>query len=254
MSPKTQKIGETTVSAIGYGAMGISTAYGSVLLVGEQMKVLTSCVLVVGSERSEVFRVTKFGMILGEPLPDGRRVCGDPEEAVKKLDESLAKLGVDHVDLWCLHRADKTVPIERTVAAMAEQVRAGKVRYLGLSEVSADTLRRAHAAHPIAALQVEYSAFTLDIEDNKTGLLKTPRELGVEIVAYSPVGHGLVTGAINIMENMAAKLSVKEVEEIRTQVVHADSTIGPRYPAALVELLLGDTPPLDQWSSNVRGS
>ncbi|KAI1782971.1 Aldo/keto reductase [Ganoderma leucocontextum] len=215
-----RKIGEAAMSAIGYGAMGISTAYGSVLPDEERMKVRralpSGCThwdtadvygdseeligkwLKKSGKRNGIFLATKFGMVLGEPPLDGRRVCGDREYAAKKLNESLRKLGVEHMDLWYLHRADKTVPIERTVPAMAEQVRqAGKVKYLGLSEVSADTLRHAHpGVNPITALEVEYSAFTMDIDDDKTGLLKTACELGVKVVAYSPVGRGLLTGAM----------------------------------------------------------
>ncbi|PFH45389.1 hypothetical protein AMATHDRAFT_71740, partial [Amanita thiersii Skay4041] len=108
--------------------------------------------------------------------------------------KSLKRLGVDKVDLYYLHRADPLVPIERTVGAMAELVKAGKVKYLGLSEISANTLRRAHAVHPIAAVQVEYSPFVLDIEDEKIGLLKACRELGVAVIAYSPLGRGMLTG------------------------------------------------------------
>jgi aryl-alcohol dehydrogenase-like predicted oxidoreductase len=100
---------------------------------------------------------------------------------------------VDTVDLYYLHRPDTKTPIEETVTAMAELVKAGKVKYIGLSEVSSSTLRRAHAIHPIAALQVEYSPFTLDIEDPKLDLLKTARELGVAVIAYSPLGRGLFT-------------------------------------------------------------
>lgn len=121
-------------------------------------------------------------------------IRGDPEYVHEAINRSLSRLGVDYVDLYYLHRADRTVPIEHTVAAMAELVRAGKVKHIGLSEISASTLRRAHAVHPISAIEVEYSPFTLDIEDESIGLLKTARELGVKIVAYSPLGRGLLTG------------------------------------------------------------
>ncbi|KAJ7204999.1 NADP-dependent oxidoreductase domain-containing protein [Mycena pura] len=107
---------------------------------------------------------------------------------------SLKRLGVEYIDLFYQHRVDPKVPIEVTVGAMAELVKEGKVKYLGLSECSAKALRRAHAVHPISALQIEYSPFFLDIEDPKVALLKTARELGVTIVAYSPLGRGLLTG------------------------------------------------------------
>jgi len=121
-------------------------------------------------------------------------INGSPEYINQSIEKSLRRLGVDSVDLYYLHRPDPTTPIEHTVGAMAELVKAGKVKYLGLSECSAATLRRAHAVHPIAALQVEYSPFTLDIEDDKIALLKTARELGIAIVAYAPLGRGLLTG------------------------------------------------------------
>lgn len=142
-------------------------------------------------KRNEIFLATKFG--LASDIP-GRLVCGDPEYVPNALEKSLNRLGVDHVDLYYLHRPDQQVPIELTIGAMAKLVEAGKVKYLGLSECSVDTLRRAHAVHPITALQVEYSPFTLDIEWEKVGLLKAARELGITIVAYSPLGRGMLTG------------------------------------------------------------
>jgi len=121
-------------------------------------------------------------------------VNGSPAYAKESLERSLKRLSVDSIDLFYLHRPDVTTPIEHTIIAMAEFVKTGKVKYLGLSECSAATLRRAHAVHPIAAVQVEYSPFTLDIEDDKIGVLKTARELGIAIIAYSPLGRGLLTG------------------------------------------------------------
>jgi aryl-alcohol dehydrogenase-like predicted oxidoreductase len=136
---------------------------------------------------------TKFG---NERLPDGTRVGinGRPEYVRSACDASLTRLGVDVIDLYYQHRVDKTVPIEETVGAMAELVTAGKVRHLGLSEASVDTIRRAHAVHPITALQTEYSLFTRDIEDD---ILPTIRELGIGLVPYSPLGRGLLTGTIS---------------------------------------------------------
>ncbi|KAI8986631.1 Aldo/keto reductase [Trametes punicea] len=213
MSLPTRKIGNSEVSAIGYGAMGIAAFYGKPLPDEERFKVLDAvyengCKFwdtadryadseeLIGKwfkrtgKRDEIFLATKFGIVSD---PD-RAVNGTPEYAVKALNASLKRLGTDHVDLWYLHRADPQVPIELTIRAMAEQVKAGKVKYIGLSEVSEKTLRRAHAVHPISALQVEYSPFTLDIEDPKIGLLKAARELGITIIAYAPLGRGLVTG------------------------------------------------------------
>jgi aryl-alcohol dehydrogenase-like predicted oxidoreductase len=142
-------------------------------------------------KRGDIFLATKFGLKTGNP---DRGVNGDPEFVKVAAERSLERLGVQCIDLYYLHRVDPTVPIELTVGAMAELVKEGKVKYLGLSECSATTLRRAHAVHPIAAVQVEYSPFTLDIEDAKINVLKTARELGITVVAYSPLGRGLLTG------------------------------------------------------------
>ena len=149
--------------------------------------------------RDEVQLATKFG---NERLPDGTRVGvnGSPEYVHSACDASLERLGVDHIDLYYQHRVDKTVPIEETVGAMAELVEAGKVRHLGLSEASASTIRRAHAVHPITALQTEYSLFTRHLE---TEILATLRELGIGLVPYSPLGRGILTGAISSIDDLA---------------------------------------------------
>ena len=146
----------------------------------------------IARRRDEVTLATKFG-IVGLPGSGGRTVDGTPEYARKACDGSLSRLGVDHIDLYYLHRVDPTVPIEETVGAMAELVAAGKVRHLGLSEASAATLRRASAVHPITALQSEYSLFTRDLEDEIVPVL---RELGIGLVPYSPLGRGILTGAV----------------------------------------------------------
>jgi len=138
-------------------------------------------------KRNNIFLATKFGITSTGPR-------GDPEFVREQFATSLKRLGVDQIDLYYQHRVDPKIPIEVTVGAMAELVKEGKVKYLGLSECSAKALRRAHAVHPIAALQIEYSPFVLDIEDPKVALLETARELGVTIVAYSPLGRGLLTG------------------------------------------------------------
>ncbi|KAK9759792.1 Aldo-keto reductase str7 [Basidiobolus ranarum] len=120
--------------------------------------------------------------------------------SLNTIEKSLKRLGVDQVDLYYLHRVDSTIPIEKTVKAIAELVKEGKVKYLGLSEPSSQTLRRAHKVHPISAIQVEYSPFALDIEE-KGHLLDTARELGIAVIAYSPLGRGLLTGQIKSVDD-----------------------------------------------------
>ncbi len=144
----------------------------------------------IAGRRDEVQLATKFGNVRG---PNGERlgIDGSPEYVRKACDASLDRLGVDHIDLYYQHRVDPKVPIEETVGAMAELVEAGKVRHLGLSEASPATIRRAHAVHPITALQTEYSLFTRDLEDE---ILPTIRELGIGLVPYSPLGRGILTG------------------------------------------------------------
>ncbi|KAH9938806.1 Aldo/keto reductase [Epithele typhae] len=223
MSVITRSLGSSRVSAIGYGAMGISSFYGPILTDELRMKALdavyeSGCThwdtadvygdseeligkwLKKTGKRNDIFLATKFGMTLNRSEPGTRPVNGEPSYVVSAIDRSLKRLGVDFVDLWYLHRADPMVPIELTVRKMAEQVKAGKVKHIGLSEVSAATLRRAHAVHPITSIQVEYSPFALDIEQN--GVLVTARELGVKIDAYSPVGRGLLTGKIRSPDDL----------------------------------------------------
>jgi aryl-alcohol dehydrogenase-like predicted oxidoreductase len=149
---------------------------------------------------NEVVLATKFGNVFAE---DGTRtVNGRPEYVHEAIEQSLARLNVDYVDLYYQHRVDKTVPIEETVGAMAELVAAGKVRHIGLSEASPETIRRAHATHPLTALQSEYSLWTRDPEDNE--VLDTTRELGIGFVAYSPLGRGFLTGAFSSPNDFAA--------------------------------------------------
>lgn len=217
MTIPTRTLGTTsplTVSALGLGCMGMSEFYGSpdeaggiatihraldlgvtFLDTADMYGPFTNERLVgkaLAGRRDGVQLATKFG---NERLPDGTRlgVNGRPEYVRKAADASLERLGVDHIDLYYQHRVDKTVPIEETVGAMKELVEAGKVRHLGLSEASPETIRRAHAVHPITALQTEYSLFTRDLEDE---ILPTLRELGIGLVPYSPLGRGLLTGAI----------------------------------------------------------
>ena len=144
----------------------------------------------LGARRDEVVLATKFGIVFRD---GGRTVDGSPAYVHQACDASLERLGVDHIDLYYQHRPDTTVPIEDTVGAMAELVEAGKVRHLGLSEASADTIRRAAAVHPIAALQSEWSLFTRELERE---IVPTCRELGIGLVPFSPLGRGLLTGAL----------------------------------------------------------
>jgi aryl-alcohol dehydrogenase-like predicted oxidoreductase len=154
----------------------------------------------IADRRDDVVLATKFGNTFGE---EGfRGINGRPEYVHEAMNRSLARLGVDHVDLYYQHRVDKTVPIEETVGAMQELVEAGKTRHIGLSEASPETIRRAHAVHPVAALQTEYSLWTRDPEDNE--VLEAVRELGIGFVAYSPLGRGFLTGRFRSPEDFDA--------------------------------------------------
>lgn len=147
-----------------------------------------------------MFLATKFAIFL---LPDGTRaIRGDAQYVREQIEISLQRLGLDYVDLYYAHRIDSKVPIEETMGALKELVEAGKIKYIGLSECSSDTLRRAYAVHPVAAVQIEYSPFSLDIERDDIGLLKTCRELGVAIVCYSPLGRGLLGGQIRSPDDL----------------------------------------------------
>jgi aryl-alcohol dehydrogenase-like predicted oxidoreductase len=148
--------------------------------------------------RDEVILATKFGNVRGEH-GEFHGVSGDPDYVRQACDASLQRLGVDVIDLYYQHRVDTKVPIEETVGAMAELIAAGKVRYLGLSEASAATIRRAQAVHPISALQSEYSLWTRDPEEE---IISTLRELGIGLVAYSPLGRGFLTGAIKSIDDL----------------------------------------------------
>jgi aryl-alcohol dehydrogenase-like predicted oxidoreductase len=155
----------------------------------------------IRSRRDRVVLATKFGHVRNaQGQSFGLR--GDPEYVRQACDASLERLGVDHIDLYYQHRVDTKVPIEDTVGAMAELVRAGKVRHLGLSEAAPETIRRAHATHPITALQTEYSLWTRDVEEND--VLNTVRELGIGFVAYSPLGRGFLTGRFKTFDDLPA--------------------------------------------------
>ncbi len=150
----------------------------------------------------QVFLATKFAIVV---LPDGTRSArGDAQYVREACEKSLERLGLDYVDLYYAHRIDKNVPIEETMGALKELVEAGKIKYIGLSECSSDTLRRACAVYPVAAVQVEYSPFSLDIEREEIGLLKTCRELGVAVVCYSPLGRGILGGQIKSPDDLEA--------------------------------------------------
>jgi aryl-alcohol dehydrogenase-like predicted oxidoreductase len=181
---------------LGVTLLDTANVYGdSELKVGKALK----------GRRDGVVLATKFGLVGATSSSDrsvDRGVDGSPANAFRACDESLERLGVDHIDLYYLHRVDPRVPIEETVGAMAELVKKGKVRHLGLSEAAPATLRRAHAVHPIAALQTEYSLFSRDVEGE---ILPTLRELGTALVAYSPLGRGFLAGRFKQLADLAAR-------------------------------------------------
>ncbi|TWF44989.1 aryl-alcohol dehydrogenase-like predicted oxidoreductase [Chitinophaga polysaccharea] len=220
-----RKLGKTgeSISAIGLGCMGMSYAYGSSQDFNEQESLATLELAlesginfwdtadmygqganeillskILATRRDKVFLATKFGFRFKED--NTNYFDGSPQYIKQACEASLKRLNVDVIDLYYTHRIDDTVPVEDTVGAMAELVKEGKVRYLGLSEAGVDSIRRAQAVHPIAALQTEYSLFTRDIEDE---ILATTRELGIGLVAYSPLGRGLSTGAINSQASLS---------------------------------------------------
>jgi aryl-alcohol dehydrogenase-like predicted oxidoreductase len=220
---QTRKLGSLEVSAIGLGCMGMSEFYGatddaeSIAVLHRALELgvtlfdtadmygpFTNEVLVgkgLAGKRDRAIIATKCGIVRDPATPGVRGLCGTPEYIKRCCDSSLGRLGIDVIDLYQLHRVDPATPIEVSVGAMADLVKAGKVRAIGLSEVSAETLRRAHAVHPIASVQSEYSLWTRDPED---GVLETCRELGVGFLAYSPLGRGFLTGEIRRYEDFAA--------------------------------------------------
>lgn len=217
---RSRRLGELEVSAQGLGCMGMSHGYGATddtQSIATLQRALDLGVTfldtadfygsghneeligrAITGRRDDVVLATKFGFAnrLGEPT----RIRGDAAYVRQACDASLRRLGVDHIDLYYQHRVDPQVPIEETVGAMAELVRAGKVRHLGLSEASAPTIRRAHAVHPITALQSEWSLWTRELEAE---IVPVCRELGVGVVPFSPLGRGFLTGRYSSVEGLA---------------------------------------------------
>jgi len=221
MQTRTLGLKGPTVSALGLGCMGMSEFYGardddeSIATIHRALDLgvnfldtsdvygpYTNEVLVgraIAGRRDEVVLATKFGIVRDPDDPAARGQNGRPEYVRQAAEASLKRLGVDHIDLYYQHRVDPATPIEETVGALAELVQEGKVRYIGLSEASPETLRRASAVHQITALQTEYSLWSREPEDE---ILPTCRELGIGFVAYSPLGRGFLTGAIQSIDDL----------------------------------------------------
>jgi aryl-alcohol dehydrogenase-like predicted oxidoreductase len=275
MNTRTLGVGGPSVFPIGLGCMGMSAFYGAaddaesiatihraldlgltLLDTSDMYGPHTNERLVgeaIAGRRDEVFLATKFGIAPAPGSPDDpskRVINGTPRYVHEACDASLRRLGVEHIDLYYQHRIDPDTPIEETVGAMSELVSAGKVRYIGLSEAAPETIRRAHATHPISAVQTEYSLWSRDVE---TAVLPTLRELGISLVAYSPLGRGFLSGRFQAVDELdendwrrrnprfaGANLEHNQLLAARIRELAAERSITPGQLALAWVLARGD--------------
>ncbi|GAM37573.1 aldo-keto reductase [Talaromyces pinophilus] len=263
------------VNRLGFGLMGLSGIYDipkpdSVRLAlldsvyeagehfwdtadiyGDSEELLNKWFTANPDKRKDIFLATKFGNVM---RPDGTAyVRGDPAYVKEACDRSLQRLGVDQIDLYYCHRLDTSVPIEQTVRAMVDLKQEGKIKYLGLSECSADSLRRAYKVHPITAVQVEYSPFFLDIEDSEINLLSTCRELGLTLAWLLAQGDDIfpipgTTSVARLQENLQSlDIVVDNASNAAIRQAAEEAELpGERYPAFMLANLFADTPALDE--------